>query len=201
MTGEQQPPFGASKAEWREWARGRRATIDWPGISAAIVEVLTSWEPLAAARSTLIYLPLPDEVDLSPLRTAELDTRLLVTRTPDRGGELTVHDLDGPLQVHRLGFLQPHPMTPQVDPEEIDMFLLPGLAFDLWGNRLGRGAGYFDLLLRRCRHDAVRVGVVPTDLVVDQLPVDPHDVRVGALVTEEGVVAVAPDSDQSRTTR
>ncbi len=201
MTEPPQPPPGAPKSEWRAWARARRAGIDWASASAAIVAVLAAWEPLAAAGTTLVYLPLPDEVDLTPLRDAGLATRFLATRTPERGGELTVHHLDGPLQVHRHGFLQPHPMTPQVDPEEIDLLLLPGLAFDLYGSRLGRGAGYFDRLLPRCRDDATRVGVVPAELVVDELPVDAHDVRVGVLATEEGMVEVAPGSGQSLTTR
>ncbi len=195
------PPSGAPKSQWRAWARERRAGIDWVAASAAIVAVLAGWEPLAAARTTLLYLPLPDEIDLMALRDAGLGARFVTTRTPDRGGELTVHDLDGPLQVHRHGFLQPHPKTPQIDPEEIDVLLLPGLAFDLYGNRLGRGAGYFDRLLPRCRDGATRVGVVPAELVVDLLPVDDRDVQVGMLATEEGVVEVAPGDGQSRTTR
>jgi 5-formyltetrahydrofolate cyclo-ligase len=201
MTTPAPPPAGASKPDWRAWARHRRAGIDWAATSAAIVAALAGWEPLTAAGTTLLYLPLPDEVDLMGLRDAGLDTRFVATRTPDRGGELTVHDLDGPLQVHRHGFLQPHPKTPQVDPEEIDILLLPGLAFDLYGNRLGRGAGYFDRLLPRCRNDAARVGVVPAALVVDLLPVEPHDVHVGVLATDEGMIEVAPGGGQSRTTR
>ena len=93
--------------------------------------------------------------------------------------------------MHRLGFLQPHRTAPEVLPAELDMVLLPGLAFDLWGTRLGRGAGYFDELLSRTRPDAVAVGVTPAALVVDCLPVEPHDVRVSRLATEEGVIPVA----------
>jgi 5-formyltetrahydrofolate cyclo-ligase len=69
--------------------------------------------------------------------------------------------------------------------------LLPGLAFDLFGTRLGRGAGYFDELLSRVPGDALLVGVTPADLVVDRLPRERHDSVMGYLATEEGVVATA----------
>ena len=78
-----------------------------------------------------------------------------------------------------------------VGPDEIDIALLPGLAFDLFGNRIGHGAGYFDRLLRATRQGARLVGVVPAKLVVDRLPIDPHDIPVDYLATEEGVIATA----------
>lgn len=176
-----------SKADIRDWARRRRAGIDWDTLSAAIVESLAEWLPTDV--TVLVFLPLPDEVNLNPL----LETagrRFVATRTPATGG-LTVHELGGPLEVHRLGFLQPHASARQIAVEGVDVFLLPGLAFDLCGVRLGRGAGYFDELLSGARPDAMKVGVVPAELVVDRLPSEPHDVKVDYLATEEGVVAVA----------
>ena len=58
-------------------------------------------------------------------------------------------------------------------------------------NVLGNGAGYFDRLLRATRPSAKHVGVVPSDLVVDELPVEAHDVAVDYLATEEGVIETA----------
>jgi 5-formyltetrahydrofolate cyclo-ligase len=140
--------------------------------------------------TVLVFLPMTEEVNLMPLMERDSITRFVATRTPDRG-ELSVHELGGPLEVHRFGFLQPHSSAPVVAPDEIDIALLPGLAFDLFGNRLGRGAGYFDRLLSFTREDAMRVGVVPVKLVVDRLPADPHDVPVEFLATEEGVTETA----------
>lgn len=126
-----------------------------------------------------------------PLVERDLVTRYVATRTPERGGDLTVHELGGPLEVHRFGFLQPHSSARPVSPDEIDVALLPGMAFDLHGNRLGRGAGYFDRLLQSTRIGVKRVGVVPVDLVVDKLPTESHDVAVDYLATEEGVIPTA----------
>jgi 5-formyltetrahydrofolate cyclo-ligase len=165
--------------------------LDFPELSQEVRRHLEQWPLLQQARVALLYLPLGDEIDLVGLQAADLGCRFVATRTPDREGALTVHELNGPFEVHRLGFLQPHRAAPEVAAAEIDVLLLPGLAFDLWGNRLGRGAGYFDELLSRVPARSVTVGVCPTRLVVDRLPSEPHDQRVRYLATEEGVVATA----------
>ena len=186
-----QPSPSGRKDEWRVWARATRADLDFGELSEQVRSHLVHWQPLQQATVALLYLPLADEIDLISLQTAELGCRFAATRTPDRDGFLTVHELGGPLEVHRLGFLQPHRVAPEIDPGDIDVLLLPGLAFDLWGTRLGRGAGYFDELLTRLPVRAITVGVCPTALVVDRLPSEPHDQKMGFLATEEGVIATA----------
>ena len=184
------PQPGSSKGDWREWAKLSRVGLDWETLSASIVDGLQHWIVPDDYLTVLVFLPMSQEVNLVPLLEGDDVTRFVATRTPDRG-ELTVHELGGPLEVHRFGFLQPHESAPMVGPDEIDVALLPGLAFDLYGNRLGRGAGYFDRLLISTREDARRVGVVPGALVVDRLPADSHDIPVEYLATEEGVIETA----------
>ena len=182
------PTSDAPKAEWREWASSVRAELDWPALSAATVEGLANWEGLQQSAQVLLYLPMANEIDVRSLMERELDCTWLTTRTPDSGMMLTVHELGGPLEVHQFGYLQPHRSAPQVDPLDIDVVLAPGLAFDLWGSRLGHGAGYYDRLLSATRVDTPRVGVVPVALVVDRLPSEVHDVPMTHLATEEGVI-------------
>jgi 5-formyltetrahydrofolate cyclo-ligase len=185
------PGPGSGKAEWREWARQRRASIDWATVSDEIVDALLRWMTPDEYQTVLVYFPLADEVSLSRLMNVDQQTRFVATRTPERDGALTVHELGGPLEVHRFGFLQPHASATMVGPDTIDVALLPGLAFDLHGNRLGHGAGYFDRLLLATRAGAKLVGVVPVAMVVDRLPVDAHDIPVRYLATEEGVIETA----------
>ena len=186
-----QPSPSGGKDEWRDWARATRAQLDLSGLSEQVRSHLSHWQPLQQATVALLYLPLGDEIDLVSLQTAELGCRFAATRTPESDGSLTVHELGGPLEVHRLGFLQPHRIAPEIDPADIDVLLLPGLAFDLWGTRLGRGAGYFDELLSRTPSRSITVGVCPAALVVDRLPREPHDQKMAYLATEEGVIATA----------
>ncbi len=185
------PDPDATKEEWRAWARQHRSELDWEGISELIVTELHNWVVPDNYQTVLVFLPLQEEVDLGPLLAADSETRYVATRTPDRGGDLSIHELGGPLEVHRLGFLQPHASARRVGPDEIDIALLPGLAFDLYGNRLGRGAGYFDRLLLATRDGARLVGVVPAAMVVDSLPTESHDIAVDYLATEEGVIETA----------
>ena len=142
---------------------------------------LRDWIPPGSR--VLLYDPLPAEVDLLPL-VASFGT--FVTRTPD-DGELTVHPFGSVREVHRLGFSQPIAGSPEIDPADIDVVLLPGLAFDRAGVRLGRGGGHYDRLLPRLRPDCPLVGVAPEAVVVDRLPQEDHDVLVTHLAIESGV--------------
>jgi 5-formyltetrahydrofolate cyclo-ligase len=135
----------------------------------------------------LTYWPLAREVDVRALHAAPL----ALTRTPATGLELTVHPADGALEVHRHGFFQPVAGAPAVDPTEVGVVLVPGLAFDAAGTRLGHGVGHYDRLLARLRPDVWCIGVTVEALVVDVLPAEPHDVPMTHLATERGVRAVA----------
>lgn len=182
---------GAPKAEWREWARDRAAAIDWDAVSVATVDALRGWPPLQNADRVLTFFAMAHEIDLGRLRESGIGVQFVATRTPDSGGDLSIHGLDGPLEVHRFGFLQPHATAAEYSVDDVTVFLVPGLAFDVYGNRLGRGAGYYDRLLAGVRRGAFTVGITAADLVVDHLPTEPHDRKVRFLATEEGVIETA----------
>ena len=174
-----------SKAGWRRWARERRRSLDLSAISGHIVTALRDAGTVAGGRRVLLYDPLPDEVDVTPLAAGCI---ALLTRTPPEGG-LTVHAFDAPRERHPYGFSQPAAGASEVPLDEVDVVLVPGLAFDRSGTRLGRGAGYYDELLARLPPGALRVGVTPAALVVDRLPRADHDVPMTHLATEAGVSA------------
>jgi phosphomannomutase len=148
-----------------------------------ILAALQEWKALGTRTRVLLFDPLPDEPDVTALANRVVP---FLTRTPETG-PLTVHAFDAPRQRHRHGFSQPSADATAVDPAEIDVALVPGLAFDRTGVRLGRGGGHYDRLLIRLRPDALIVGVTPAALVVDRLPREPHDRLVTHLATEEGV--------------
>ena len=188
---EATPPSGATKQEWRAWAKDVRSGLDFETLSGAVVDHLEAWPALGPGAVCLTYHPQPDEINLAPQAERLTQVRFAATRTPEAGGVLTVHKLGGPLEVHRLGFLQPHPSAPRIDPGDLTLMLMPGLSFDLWGGRLGRGGGYYDELLTRTAPSVLRVGVTPTACVVDALPQEAHDQPVHYLASEEGVIEVA----------
>ena len=75
-----------------------------------------------------------------------------------------------------------------ISPEEIDLLFVPGIAFDLSGRRLGRGAGFYDRYLPQLRRDAFIVGIAYEEQLVDEAPVDAYDHPVHALVTPQRVL-------------
>ncbi|WP_208294102.1 5-formyltetrahydrofolate cyclo-ligase [Ilumatobacter fluminis] len=76
-----------------------------------------------------------------------------------------------------------------VDPSVPDVVVVPGLGFTADGARLGRGGGWYDRFLARRRADCVAIGVCFAEQLVDELPVEDHDVAVDVVVTDDGVVA------------
>jgi 5-formyltetrahydrofolate cyclo-ligase len=106
---------------------------------------------------------------------------------------MTAHALHDGLELHRYGFHQPVEGAARLDERSIDIVLVPGVLFDRRGGRLGRGQGYYDRFLSRLRPSTVLVGVSAEALVSESpLPVDDHDVPMGWLATERGVVRCRP---------
>jgi 5,10-methenyltetrahydrofolate synthetase len=169
-----------TKAQSRAWA----TTVDRTRAAGRVLDALVDWPPLHG--TVLSYLALGDEADLTRVHDL-VRCRIAITRTPDEG-HLSVHKYQPErLERHRLGFDQPRSDAPKVPLEEIDVVLVPGLAFDLRGNRLGRGKGYYDDLLARLPAGVVRVGVTIDELVIESVPTEAHDRRVAWIATESGV--------------
>ncbi len=74
-----------------------------------------------------------------------------------------------------------------VDAADLDLIVVPGLAFDRYGHRLGLGKGYYDRFLQHVRPDALKISPAFECQLVDKIPVLPHDVRVDMVVTEIAV--------------
>ncbi len=180
------PRLSATKADWRHWAGDQRH--DLPS-DAAFVSHILNWLPNARSGVVVTYLAMGDEVDLAGL-VCESDRRFGLTRTPPPGGLLTVHEYDAARDRHRFGFDQPVAESDQIPPTDIGVALVPGLVFDERGGRLGRGAGYYDRFLATLPEQVCLVGIVPEELVVTQLPEEPHDVAMTHLATETGVRSI-----------
>lgn len=71
-----------------------------------------------------------------------------------------------------------------IDPRQLDLVLVPGLAFTADGHRLGQGGGHFDRFLPRLRADCVTIGVAFAEQLVAAVPHEPHDVRLHHVVTD-----------------
>lgn len=180
----ERPSPSADKTAWRLWAKARRAALEREALSARVVAALLEWPPYQQAEHVLAYAAFGSELELDALYA---DPGKVFYLTRASRAELSVHPLAGGLERHRYGFWQPAAGALPVSPEQIDLALVPGLAFDRAGERLGYGQGFYDRLLPRLRPAAPRVGVVAGALIVPRLPSAPHDVPMTHLASEDGV--------------
>ncbi|MGH8874705.1 MAG: 5-formyltetrahydrofolate cyclo-ligase [Acidimicrobiia bacterium] len=184
------------KAGMRAWARGLPPAS--PAQSQAVVRHLAGWIAEQRPACVLTYLAIPGEVEVSELQESFPAVIWLVTRTPS-SGPLTIHSAQVRRERHPHGFEQPVAGSPELDPGEIEVALVPGLAFDRRGARLGRGGAHYDRLLGRLPLAAVRVGVTLERRLVPRVPEGPRDVRMSRMATEVACWAVAVPYPFSRT--
>lgn len=138
----------------------------------------------------LAYRALPGEPDISGL-AAQFE--LLTTRARWKPHpHLTLHAWHTATELSRFGALEPPASAPKVPLETVDAVLLPALAFDQKGVRLGYGGGFYDRLLPG--FTGLTVGVVWADLIVPELPTEAHDMRVRWLASEAGLQSVQCES-------
>ena len=155
--------------------------------STRIVARLLALPELRAASTVLVYAPVRDEVDVGGV-VAHLHaagTRTLFPRV--RGCELDLVAA-ADLRTLQLGYRGVRePSGPAIDPAVVDVAVVPGLAFDPRGGRLGSGGGHYDRLLARLPSEVVRIGVGFTCQVVPLVPRQAHDEPVQLVVTETAV--------------
>ena len=155
--------------------------------SRALVARLTELPAWKAARRVLLFAPLPVEPDIDPLWSQDaLDGKECAY--PRVEGMVTrlyfVHGL-AELEPTRWGLREPVKLAArEADMADFDLALVPGLAFDARGGRLGRGGGFYDRLLARRSQKTKLVGVCFAAQQVEQLPLAPHDVVMDAICTE-----------------
>lgn len=189
------PPPGADKTALRRYARSRRAALMTPRerchqLSTAVAAGIADSGEFQSATTVLTYLAFGSEIDLTSLTEAPRK-RFAVPLTHSPDSSLTFHLLDGAdLLASRSGFRQPLAAAPQVNLAEVDLVLVPGLAFDPTGTRLGYGKGFYDRFLAQLATvdpSVPTVGVTLEELVLNALPEDRHDVKVSHLATQTGV--------------
>ena len=145
---------------------------------AAGVSSLDGWD---RAGTVLLYWPLPGEVDPRPLFGTGI-RRVVLPVVAGEDLELREYSPEH-MEVGAFGILEPDCRSVVVSPDEVDFAVVPGVAFDRSGRRLGRGRGFYDRLLPRL--SCPKVGVAFPFQMFGTIPVDPWDVPLDAVVTPD----------------
>jgi len=157
--------------------------------SAAIGTALARREDFATASTVLLILPFGSEWDSMPLLLTALERGKVVVlpRVNATARTLELCRLSEPTRDVLPGYRgipEPQSHCALIAADAIDWVLVPGVAFDPAGHRLGYGGGYYDRLLPQLRRDAARIAGGYEIQLVDRVPAGPHDVPVQALATE-----------------
>jgi 5-formyltetrahydrofolate cyclo-ligase len=193
------PDFDAAKGSLRATLLAARSALA-PGIRAeasqAIADRLWALPRFQEGRIVALYASVGAEVETLVIarRALEAGKRVLwplAAEGPDRSLRFAACPPEA-LRPGPLGAPEPPPGSPAVSLEALDCVLVPGVAFDGQCRRLGRGGGYYDATLAGLPERTFRVGLCFEIQVVEAVPVDPHDVRLHAVVTERQVLTAPP---------
>jgi 5-formyltetrahydrofolate cyclo-ligase len=155
------------------------------GVGDHLVRSVELWRQVAeldaygAASAVMAFKGFGGEPDTDPLfaRLEADGKRLLLPRVEASG--IVVADGGSPLLASRFGVQEP--TGPALDPDVVELVIVPGLAFTPQGDRLGYGKGYYDMFLPKVA--ATSVGVCFLEQLVDEMPLAAHDVRVDRVIT------------------
>jgi 5-formyltetrahydrofolate cyclo-ligase len=197
---------GAASGKLLDAKRGLRARIlrerdaipaeDRVAASASIAASLLAREDFASSKTVLLTLPFGSEWDTRALLRAALARAKTVAlpRVNLATGMLdicAITRLEHDAAPGYRGIPEPCAHCALLDVATIDWALVPGVAFDRDGHRIGYGGGYYDRLLPLLRADACRVAGAFELQLIDHVPAASHDVAVDAVVTEARSISIA----------
>jgi 5-formyltetrahydrofolate cyclo-ligase len=154
---------------------------------AESIELCGRLEPqLQSARTILFFAPLPDEPDVWPLLEKLLPTKKICALpafdpTSQAYSARRVRNLITDLSIGNFGIREPSAACPEIAFGDLDLILVPGVAFDVKGHRLGRGKGFYDRLLAKVC--GVKCGVAFDQQIVKVVAAEAHDIRMDFIVT------------------
>jgi 5-formyltetrahydrofolate cyclo-ligase len=183
------------KAAIRKQAHeNRRAQADKDAVSVSIVDRFMKLPEYAAAQTVMFYVDVRDEARTRHALPEALTTgkRIVVPYCVD--GELELFWLESmdELELGMYRILEPKAelrtvASKKLQPEDLDLIMVPGVAFDRQGGRTGHGKGYYDKLLEHAKPQTPLVALAFECQLFDEIPMDSHDIYMDKVVTESAV--------------
>ena len=164
------------RAEIAELSEEEKSTL-----SDAIFDKICRLEQVERASTVALFVSLSDEPQsASAIAKLSQSKRVVVPRI--EGEEMEFYDISEGVQKGAFGIMEPVATTP-IEPSEIDVMIVPGVAFTPRGARCGRGKGFYDKYLSRRGFRAYTIGVCYPCQVVNELPTEEHDKRLDCVIS------------------
>lgn len=186
--------IAAQKEELRAQSKAFLRSISTTDLnlqSALIADRISAMPEWDRAKTILGFVPGNHEPDINKLLKEAISTGKRICLPQFNPIQTTysavlVSNPNTDLISGKYGVLEPKAGSEVIPFSEIDCVLVPGLAFDSTGGRLGRGGGWFDRMLAEIR--GLRIGVAFSVQLVGNVPVESHDIRMDCLVTAEELI-------------
>lgn len=182
------------KSDVRRQVEKKRAGLDplrHKEFSIKISRRLFALEEYLKASNIFIYYPYRSEIDTRIIinRSLEDDKNIILPRVSGKSLELFyVKDMVHDLQEGSFGIMEPIPKKAVLARiSDIDLAIVPGLAFDKSLNRIGYGGGFYDRVLERIKKDTPRIALCFELQMIEDVPIDTHDKKVDIIITEKGI--------------
>jgi 5-formyltetrahydrofolate cyclo-ligase len=175
---------------WKKHLRRHLRVVRVENSLAASIRIVERLSPLISShpewRCIALFAALPSEPNLQELHARFPDRLFAYPRViSDEMVFHAVHQPDQELITARWGLREPIDTLPLVPAQEIDLMLCPGMAFTNDGKRLGKGGGFYDRYLSHLStHRPYRIGVTFAAYLIDDMPQEPHDSTMHAVVCD-----------------
>jgi 5-formyltetrahydrofolate cyclo-ligase len=190
------PSFSDQKDELRRRLRATLKSID-PSqraeASRRAAERLRRQSVWKNARSVLFYAPMSSEIDLVPLFSDAFreGKKLALLRFLSEEKAYSAFEISdfSTCVPGKFGIIEPNENCAMIALNQLDLVLVPGVGFSNDGHRLGRGQGFYDRLLARVT--GIKCGVAFDEQIIEQVPAEPHDVRMNCILTPMRWIEIA----------
>ncbi len=178
-----------TKSELRKTNKERRKLMTGAEVkekSCAIAKTFLNSEIYKNAKTIMVYMPLGNEVDTGEMISKAFPDRkrVLVPVTDEQTGEMIASEIKENTAFEKGAFSVLEPVEKAVtDPKQIDVVLVPGIAFDKKGGRIGFGKGCYDRFLKKT--ESLKIGLCYDFQLCDEIEAENHDIKMDFVITEK----------------
>lgn len=153
---------------------------------------LEKFSPYQSSKTIMLYWDYRNEAPTSAILNHALKTqKKVILPVTDENFKITAYEFlqkENALLTSKLGIREPNPLVcPQAKTSEIDFVLIPGIAFDKYGNRIGFGKGCYDFFLPKLHPNAIKVGLAYEFQLLERIPSEVTDIPMDFILTEKRI--------------
>lgn len=160
-----------------------------------IMDKVISLPDFLKAKTILYFASFRSEVNTLPQieEAFRLGKRIVLPKVDNANKRLKLYEIlnTDEIELGFWGIPEPEAIPERErDINEVDLVIMPGVAFDMQGTRLGYGAGYYDKLLSGLKRNIPLIAIAYEEQTVDSLPSEDHDIRIDIIVTDKRIIVV-----------